>query len=120
MIFTVSSKIIQTKTTLLQLKKKQICQRSPHLGEIQGVPKKGDNWSPKTTVFKQNFEIFVVGRLFHSGFSAFFKNFDFKGAKSKLEFFKNGQKTRDSFFFIFFEPIFLVGTNAQKILIICF
>ena len=88
---------------------------------VQGVPKKVAIGPPKPQFFNETFKIFVVGRLFHSGFSAFsdLKIFNFTGPKSKFEIFKNSQKTRDYFLF-FFKPIFLVDTNAQISQIICF
>ena len=71
-----------------------------------GCPKKKVTIGPpKPRFLSETFKIFVVGRLFYSGFSAFsdLKNFDFKGPKSKFEIFKNMNETvfHTLFFFYF-------------------
>ena len=75
---------------------------------------------PKSQFLSETFEIFIVGTLFHSRFSAFSELtiFDFKRPKSKFEIFKNSRKNR-GFFLNFFQAKFLVGTDAEKIQIIC-
>ena len=74
--------------------------RDLKFGTHTGCLKKVTIGLPKPQFFNETFEIFVVGRLFHSGFSAFsdLKIFNFTGPKSKFENFKNSQKIGDSFF----------------------
>ena len=86
------------------------------LANNTGCPKKGNDWSVKTTFFEQTFEIFFVGRLFHSSFRAFsdLKNFEFKGPKSKFEILKNSQKTRDFFFLLLLQAKFYSGYKCTK------
>ena len=70
---------------------------------------------PKPQFLSETFEIFVVGRFFHRGFSAFFKfekNLILRGPKRSSKFSKIAKKQGTLFYF--FQANFFAGTNAEK------
>ena len=77
-------------------------------GRVIQCPKKGDNWSAKTTVLSETFEIFVVGRLFLQRIQCFFQIWKIsilRGPYRSSKFSKIAKK-QGILFFLFFQSNF--------------